>query len=261
MEWAGHGSIPLGRDTNFGRIEGNEVVLADQRVSRRHAVVQGRGGTFHLVDLGSTNGTFVNDIRIHRPTRLNDADVIGIGGQRFVFCQPLAPGDDHGSAMAGTAVFTGKTACWMLLASGSASGNASLAEVQAALIAGSATVKSLPSGSQLAHWRVDLHPPSRVLPVVERVSTLFRPSDAWLALHYGTVRVGGAVNSADESLLGAEVAFLHQLGAKAAELRPGLLVSEAAVASLGAAGKVRSLGKHALAGSVPFHEVFGWARA
>ncbi len=50
-------------------------------VSRNHAAVASRRGTHHLIDLGSTNGSFVNDQRLapHIPRRLQDGDRIRLG--------------------------------------------------------------------------------------------------------------------------------------------------------------------------------------
>lgn len=68
----------------MGRAVDNDIVVEDERASQRHARVlvdQGR----HLVeDLGSTNGTFVNNERVHRAI-LNDGDLIQIGQTVFEY--------------------------------------------------------------------------------------------------------------------------------------------------------------------------------
>ncbi|MFI5307125.1 MAG: diguanylate cyclase [Polyangiales bacterium] len=46
---------------SIGRDRDNEIVLDSDSVSRRHAKVEHRDGYFYVVDLDSTNGTFVND--------------------------------------------------------------------------------------------------------------------------------------------------------------------------------------------------------
>jgi pSer/pThr/pTyr-binding forkhead associated (FHA) protein len=53
--------------------------LADTNVSRKHAEVRPEGAGFILSDLGSTNGTFVNGVRITQH-ELADGDVITFGG-------------------------------------------------------------------------------------------------------------------------------------------------------------------------------------
>jgi pSer/pThr/pTyr-binding forkhead associated (FHA) protein len=45
---------------NIGRADYNDIVLADESVSTAHAKLQRREGVWTLIDLGSTNGTFVD---------------------------------------------------------------------------------------------------------------------------------------------------------------------------------------------------------
>jgi type VI secretion system FHA domain protein len=68
---------------SIGRATGNDVVLPDveKRVSSRHARIERSAGAFQVVDLGSTNGTFLNDRRLepNSGTLLKDGDRISIG--------------------------------------------------------------------------------------------------------------------------------------------------------------------------------------
>ena len=66
--------------TVLGRGERADVRLADDGVSRRHAVLLAEGATVTLKDLDSANGTFCNGARIVEPVRLADGDKISIGG-------------------------------------------------------------------------------------------------------------------------------------------------------------------------------------
>jgi pSer/pThr/pTyr-binding forkhead associated (FHA) protein len=70
--------IPLADGITVGRGD-CDVVVVDPEVSRRHAVIRDgpRGPAIH--DLGSTNGTFVNDTRIAAPHELRDGDVVRLG--------------------------------------------------------------------------------------------------------------------------------------------------------------------------------------
>jgi len=63
----------------IGRNPDSEIVLPGLTVSREHARIVCRKGRLVLVDLASTNGTWVNGQRIRRPELLGDEDVVTIG--------------------------------------------------------------------------------------------------------------------------------------------------------------------------------------
>ncbi len=70
----------------IGRDEQSTIVLADNQVSRKHALVQcGPDGEFYLADLGSRNGTWVNQKRVTSLVALRPGDRIGIGGSEILF--------------------------------------------------------------------------------------------------------------------------------------------------------------------------------
>jgi pSer/pThr/pTyr-binding forkhead associated (FHA) protein len=69
---------PLGDDdVTIGREEGNTVVVASDQASRRHARIFVSGGCHVLVDLDSTNGTFLNSKLVKEQT-LRHGDVVRI---------------------------------------------------------------------------------------------------------------------------------------------------------------------------------------
>ncbi len=72
---------PLTRPvTTIGREGSDILLLQDDMVSRRHAKVEQRDDALVLVDLDSTNGTFVNGARLQAPHTLRSGDVVQIGG-------------------------------------------------------------------------------------------------------------------------------------------------------------------------------------
>jgi DNA-binding response OmpR family regulator len=80
---------PLSGDVvNIGRAVESDIVITSRRVSREHARLRREGWRVILEDLGSTNGTFLNDERILDPVELRDEDRIRVGDVTFVFHDP-----------------------------------------------------------------------------------------------------------------------------------------------------------------------------
>ncbi len=71
--------FPLREVTSLGRAPVNTIVLPDPFVSSRHALIVWREGYWWLEDLGSKNGTTLNDEPVSRPTIVDAGDLIGIG--------------------------------------------------------------------------------------------------------------------------------------------------------------------------------------
>jgi ABC-type multidrug transport system ATPase subunit len=72
-----------GLNVRIGRAADNDIVLDDLLVSRHHCELQGRpDGGYELVDLGSSNGTFVNGRQVRR-IRLEQLDLVAIGHHLF----------------------------------------------------------------------------------------------------------------------------------------------------------------------------------
>ncbi len=63
-------------EVTLGRDLANDIPVPDQEISRRHARFITRADGVYLEDLGSTNGTFVNGVRISSPQRLTNGDLI-----------------------------------------------------------------------------------------------------------------------------------------------------------------------------------------
>ena len=81
-------SVTIDRDEfrigkNAGMVD--YVIANDSSVSRQHAVIIRRNGQFFLSDLGSTNGTFINDNRISGMVQLQDGDNIRFADAICVF--------------------------------------------------------------------------------------------------------------------------------------------------------------------------------
>ena len=82
----------LGRRTELpqygvtiGRDDDNAISVALHTMSRRHARLFVADGLHHIEDLGSTNGTFVNEQELTGPTPLRNGDLVRCGGAVFKF--------------------------------------------------------------------------------------------------------------------------------------------------------------------------------
>lgn len=71
--------------TMLGRSDEVDLVISDITVSRRHAMIVNRVDGFHVSDLSSTNGTFVNREAVGAPKPLVDGDKLCIGMVTFRF--------------------------------------------------------------------------------------------------------------------------------------------------------------------------------
>jgi hypothetical protein len=92
----------------IGRQADNTIVLADPQASRHHATVFWQAGSFVVQDMGSANGTFLNNQRITGPRRLNDGDSIRMGNTIFDVRLPPAAGQEQ--TMVGAALPSGRAA-------------------------------------------------------------------------------------------------------------------------------------------------------
>ena len=70
-----------------GRADDNDLVLADPEVSRHHARLEPDGQGWRAIDLGSTNGTWLNGERLDAAT-IAAGDEVAFGAVRFT----VAPG-------------------------------------------------------------------------------------------------------------------------------------------------------------------------
>jgi FHA domain/von Willebrand factor type A domain len=72
-------------ETTLGRGTENDLVVPHASVSRAHARIQRRNGAYQLVDLNSTNGTFLNDQPVRGSVPLSPGSEVRLGEVSFIF--------------------------------------------------------------------------------------------------------------------------------------------------------------------------------
>jgi type II secretory pathway predicted ATPase ExeA len=89
----------------IGRSEHNDITIPSKFISRHHALLVRHGNATFLMDLNSTNGTFVNSRRVSNHVLIHD-DVISLGHHRIKFRDPHATqrGSLDGIEFADTAI-------------------------------------------------------------------------------------------------------------------------------------------------------------
>jgi adenylate cyclase len=251
------------------------VVLDSPKVSRRHAIINlQNAGEFWLIDLGSSNGTFLNKRRVHQPVRLCDMDQITIGGVVFTFRQPAEILNQLRTTMAQQTIReTANIPCWLLVAdieNFTPLSRSMVSDKLATLMGGWVSAckeiiderhgminKYLGDGF-LAYWREDEKSADDVaaaLIALKRVQAQNEPRFR-IALHFGMVAVGGMVSMGEESLLGREVNFVFRMEKLAGSLGLLCLLSAVARQALAASITPISAGSHELKGFEGEHEFF-----
>ena len=72
-------TVRLAGPTDIGRGDGCAIRLQDTYVSQMHARLADRDGSWYVEDLGSTNGTYLNDRRVQAPVEVHAGDVVRVG--------------------------------------------------------------------------------------------------------------------------------------------------------------------------------------
>lgn len=201
---------------------------------------------YWVIDLGSSNGTYLNGRRVSQPCRLAEGDRIEIGGFNFVFRNPrLAPTEKVEQATEKTVQDIKSVNCWLLIADMECSTQLAqrLPENEAPRVMGrwladckqivddhSGTINKFLGDGFFAYWPDGRGVASSVANALKALQNLqatvqfrFR-----VVLHFGPVYVGGAASLGEESLLGNEVNFIFRMEKVAASMGLCSLLSERA---------------------------------
>ena len=275
LETADGGHFDISANCSLGRTPGNNIVVASERASRRHAVIHLQNiGEFWLVDLGSANGTFLNARRLQKPVRLCNNDEIMIGEQVLKFRQPQEISSEYQTTIAKLTIREIQhVGCWLLLADVEDFTPLSTqlpVERLASLLGGwisackqiieehGGSINKYLGDGIFAYWRDIESRPRQVALAIEALKTFQTNADLKfrIVVHFGLVAIGGIVSMGEESLMGREVNLIFRLEKLAGSLRALATVSDAANAKLGGLITSRSLGQHLMKGFDKKRELF-----
>ena len=275
LEAPGRDNVLIHGSCSIGRSAKNTIVLDSQNISRRHAIINVQNvGEFWLIDLGSSNGTFLNRRRIHQPLRLCDQDQIVIGDYAFTFRQPIeVTGEYRSTVIARTIREIENVSCWLLVADieNFTPLSRSLTSDRLATLIGGwvATCKEIIETHEgmidkylgdgfFAYWRDDENATKDVanaLAPLKQAQARNEPRFR-LALHFGLVAIGGMPAMGEESLMGKDVNFVFRMEKLAGSLGIWLLTSAAGKSKLGSLVQCEPAGAHELKGFEGKHEFF-----
>jgi adenylate cyclase len=268
LEDANGNRLPIRGSCSLGRSASNELPVPDEKVSRRHALIQPqKEGEYWLVDFGSRNGTYLNGRRIIQPTRLQPGDRLQIGSHQFLFHQAGSPHPQtRASALADqTLADIRPVRCWLLVADIIDSTRLVreltpdelprvtgqwVAECKQVIEGQGGRINQFMGDGFFACWhdrdRVEIGI-EQAVQALRRLQDQARPGFRFV-VHLGPVTIGGVAVGEEERISGSEVHFVFRMEKLAGELGELRLLSHAAWQRLGALLETRELGGHALPG-------------
>ncbi len=267
--------LPIQGNLSIGRSPKNSLILDSPKISRRHAIINVQDvGEFWLIDLGSSNGTFLSKRRVHQPVQLCDQDQIIIGDYVFTFRQPMEiTGEYKTTFIERTIREIENVPCWLLIAdieNFTPLSRSLTSDKLATLIGGwVATCKEIIETHEgmidkylgdgfFAYWREDKDATKNVAAALVPLKQAQAKNEPRfrLALHFGLVAIGGMPSMGEESLMGKDVNFVFRMEKLAGSLKILLLTSAAGKDRLGSLIKAEPVGAHELKGFQGKHEFF-----
>ena len=254
MLWLEGAACTLGRATSCTH------VLDFPGISRSHAMLQpGADGGHLLADLRSTNGTYVNGLRLEQPAALRDGDKLELGDVALVYRCQQTSGQTADSGATSVLIHSGK--CWLLLLdiigytahvqqvgaeAASADFKKWLELIRPVLLRHGCSINAYLGDAVFGYWRQDKHPALRVTTALRELLALqpASPRPFRLLLHHGSVRISGGLQG--EGLAGSEVIFLFRIEKATKPLGSPCVLSEGATTSLGLTDECRNLGRLAV---------------
>jgi len=267
MHWLDAGVCTIGRAAT------NQLALDVAGISRNHAVLQpGDTGGHIITDLHSTNGTYLNGLRLERSTPLNDGDTIEVGGVKLTYRRQLGSDAPTASAAGATSVQIHSGHVWLLMldlightahthAVGAETASADfkrwLQLVRPGLVGSGATINAYLGDALFAYWRQDRHPADKVAAALRELvgHQTTSPRPFRIVLHYGRVSISGGLQG--ESLTGTDVIYLFRIEKCTKQLGSRCVLSEPAAKSLSLVAEAKSLGSHPVPDYPGQHAFYG----
>lgn len=242
--------VPLRGHVSLGRSRTNTIPIVCEKVSRRHALIhQDEEGECLVIDLGSSNGTYVNGVRITHLANLQLGDQVEIGTERFVLRGEITEEEDPEFAeREATAAGAQLVPCWIIIGDKeNPDGLIRKADIEESykttinwtqvcqhiLERNTATIPADLEGKLFAYWRDPLRDPAVAGWVVKalrelRTAQARQRMEFRLALHFGTVVIGSSDPRRKKALIGTEVTFAFHMQRLAWVLAAPCLISEEA---------------------------------
>jgi len=270
---------PLRERCAIGRQADNDLVLANNSLSRHHALVMLGAMGYFITDLQSSNGTYVNKRLLTRPAPLRDADEVNVGGVVLRFHSSWRMGSSRPEV--GDAPTTQliqqlqARPCWLLVLD--VEGHAALAEQagsEAALrqlqnwIGGTRPLIEKHSGlinryigdAILAYWPCDIATPADVLATLRALEgwRALSPLPFRVVVHHGSVLFTRSEHG--EELAGRDVTFVFRMEKIAKGFASRAMLSPTAVRTLGLENRCESYGRSAVDGMTDFFVFYALPR-
>ena len=252
LEHADKTRTRLDRMISLGRSSACDIPINDTECSRRHALINPQAGReIWIVDLGSTNGTYLNGRRLARPTQLADGDRIAIGKSEFVVHGSPAPKARPSAGAGETQMLTQPVIkvhrAWLVLADiegftpfsqqhppeeVSRRVGGWVAACSARFAEQKADIQVFLGDGFLAYFPIKAVEPARYFAVVAALRELQKDETHLpfrLVLHHADITLGAAAAGGIESVLGAGVNFLFRAEKAAGSAKARVALTQAAV--------------------------------
>ncbi len=286
--------VPILYTATIGRTAENTVCLNfSPTVSRQHAIIRCHNGyEYQLMDLGSRNGTYVNDLRVVMPVTLQRGARIRIANNELIFEQASEFEGAEGAAvtLAGSMDPTMQTVHNAAILVCDIRGFSTQSEILPAgtlaqllgqwfreagniIQKRAGVIDKFIGDAVLAYWQENLGPPREcvnayqaALGLLDLAATMRWPNSGkpfvvGIAVHYGRVAFSnvGFVAQRDATIIGNAVNTAFRLESVMKELNQKFLVSEQMVDALGAEERAifTDLGEKTLKGKNELVRVFG----